>query len=99
MGTTRFAVGPSPVVAQPVEIADISRRPVGIPVDLHDLLACIDWTLVVIVCQVCHPPVFGMVNVPVLLTPPKSTLNVPPWPPDATRIDSTYVPAAATLIV
>src|SRR5882724_383253 len=45
-------------------------------------------TEVDIVAHVCHPPVLGNVKVPVLLTPPTSTWNVPPLPMLATRTSS-----------
>src|SRR2546423_2819383 len=54
---------------------------------------------VVRVCQICQPPVFGIVIVPVLSTPSNSTWNVPPAPFDATLDCSEYVPAVWTLTV
>ena len=45
----------------------------------------VSWTVVVMVCQLTHPSSIGNVNSPVTLTPPKSTLNVPPVPGEATR--------------
>ena len=51
------------------------------------------------VVHVCHPPVFGTVIDPVLLTPPIATWKVPPAPPEATRNSMSYVPAVVTFTV
>jgi len=42
-------------------------------------------TVLLTVCQVCHPPVSGTVRLPVTFTPFISRWNVPPCPDDATR--------------
>ena len=62
----------------------------------------IDWTLAlsdtaaVTSTHACQPPVFGIVNGPVLSTPPNSTWNVPPAPFAATRAFNVYEPLCAT---
>src|SRR5690349_14501902 len=75
----------------------LTRSHVRFPTALGPLLmktTFISWapafsvTVFETVAQVCQPPVLGIVRVPVALTPPNSTRNVPPWSGDATRASS-----------
>src|SRR5256885_12894293 len=49
-------------------------------------------TSVLMSVHACQPPVLGIVSIPVLLTPPTSTWNVPPAPLAATRAVNMYEP-------
>src|SRR5579885_3018517 len=53
-------------------------------------------TVRVTFCHVIQPPVLGTATGPVTSVPFISRWKVPPWPADATRNATVYLPAAAT---
>src|SRR5262245_25398308 len=55
--------------------------------------------VLVMVVQVCQPPVLGTVRLPVTSTPPISTCSFPPAPGLDTRRVRSSTPAAVTLTV